>query len=304
MQFADRAINLLAESHPVELVQHRLVEALDDPVRLRTLGLGPGMVDILHRQVELVFVVLGVAAIFGAAIGQHPAELHLLGIVERHHPIIEQVGGGDRRLAVIELGEGDLRIGVDEGLLIDTPDTLHVADVKGVLRAAIAGALAFELAMRLLLGFGLLERRELALGEHQPFLGDLGLERLEPLLHRLQIVALPHPAHAGRRDRMTALAHLVGDADLAEGGLFERQVDDDRLDLRRRAVGHQRLAARQLLQGKLPAGLVEFLEAVEAVARVAHHLAGLADVAKLLGELQEPHLGANDLLVLGHGRCP
>jgi hypothetical protein len=55
-------------------------------------------------------------------------------------------------------------------------------------------------------------------------------ERLEALLHGFQIVALPHPAHAGRRDRMAALAQLVGDTDLAEGGLFERQVDDDRLE--------------------------------------------------------------------------
>jgi hypothetical protein len=30
----------------------------------------------------------------------------------------------------------------------------------------------------------------------------------------------------------------------------------------------------------------------------------LADVAKLLGELQQPHLATNDLLVLGHVRCP
>jgi hypothetical protein len=53
-------------------------------------------------------VVLRVAAIFRAAIGQHAAELHLVGVVERHDPIVEQIGGGDRRLAVIELGEATL----------------------------------------------------------------------------------------------------------------------------------------------------------------------------------------------------
>jgi hypothetical protein len=42
------------------------VEALNDAIRLRALG--ARMVDILERQVELVFVVLGVAAIFRAAI--------------------------------------------------------------------------------------------------------------------------------------------------------------------------------------------------------------------------------------------
>jgi hypothetical protein len=36
---------------------------------------------------------------------------------------------------------------VDEGLLVDTPDPLQVADIERILRAAIAGMLALELAM-------------------------------------------------------------------------------------------------------------------------------------------------------------
>ena len=50
---------------------------------------------------------------------------------ERQHPVVEQIGGGDRRLAVIELGESHLGVGVDEGLLVDAPDPLHVADIEG-----------------------------------------------------------------------------------------------------------------------------------------------------------------------------
>src|SRR3954463_12353600 len=103
---------------------------------------------------------------------------------------------------------------------------------------------------------------------------------------------------------MTAGAHLVGDADLAEGGLLQRQLDDERLDLRRRAVGQKRLLAGEFLQGEFAAGVVELLEAVETVARVAQHLAGLAHVAELLGQLQQAELGADDLLLLYHDRCP
>jgi len=44
----------------------------------------------------------------------------------------------DRRFAVIQLGEGDLGIGVDEGLLVDPPDALQGADIKRILGAAIA----------------------------------------------------------------------------------------------------------------------------------------------------------------------
>jgi hypothetical protein len=36
---------------------------------------------------------------------------------------------------------------VDEGLLVDTPDPLQVADIEHILRAAIAGMLALKLAM-------------------------------------------------------------------------------------------------------------------------------------------------------------
>ena len=63
------------------------------------------MIDILERQVELIFVVLGVAAIFRAAISQHAAEPHLPRIIERHDAIVDEIGRGDGRLAIIELGE-------------------------------------------------------------------------------------------------------------------------------------------------------------------------------------------------------
>ena len=304
MQLADRAVDFLAEGDAVELVEHGLVEPLNNSIRLRAFGLGARVIDILERQVELIFMMLGIAAIFRATIGQHAAELHLVGVVEGHDPIVEQVGGGDRRLAVIELGEGDLGVGVDEGLLVDAADPLHVADVERILGAAIARTFALELAMRLLFALGLLQRDELAFGQHQAFLGDLGFERLEPFLHRLEIMTLPDPAHPGRRNRMAELAKLIGDADLAISRPVQRKLDDDRLDLRRRAVFQDRLAPRQLLQRQFAAGVVKLLEAIETVARVAHHLAGLADIAELPGQLQQPYLGADDLLFLGHRRCP
>ena len=53
-------------------------------------------------------------------------------------------------LRVVELGEGDLGVGIDESLLVDAPDPLHVADVERILGPAIARTFALELAMRLL----------------------------------------------------------------------------------------------------------------------------------------------------------
>ena len=104
-------------------------------------------------------------------------------VIERHHPVIEDFGRGDRGLAVIQLGKGDLGVGVDKGLLIDPPDALQRADIEGVLRAAIARAFALELAMRLLVGLGLLERLNLRLRKQDAVLRHLRFQRLEAVLH-------------------------------------------------------------------------------------------------------------------------
>ena len=103
---------------------------------------------------------------------------------------------------------------------------------------------------------------------------------------------------------MATLAQLVGDPDLAEGRLLQRERNDSASisgGVRFFSSGLRRVSS---CKRQLAAGVVELLEAVEAVARVAHHLAGLADVAELLGKLQQPNFGADDLLFLGHGRCP
>src|SRR5262249_28043622 len=55
------------------------------------------------------------------------------------------------------------------------------------------------------------------------------------------------------------------------------------------------------LQRQFAALVVQLLKPVEAVAAVTHHLAGLADIAELLGKLQQANLGADDLLFSRHG---
>ena len=101
----------------VELIQYSAMEALADSIGLRALGLGTAVINVLDREVELVFMALGPAKL-GAAIGQHARQPDTVLVIERHHPVVEDLGSRDRGLAVIEFGKGDLGIGIDEGLLI------------------------------------------------------------------------------------------------------------------------------------------------------------------------------------------
>jgi hypothetical protein len=156
-------------------------------------------------------VTLGCAAVLGAEVGQHPVERHAVLVEERDHTVIEQIGRHQRGRAIIEFGEGQLGVGVEEGPLVEAPHALECPHIEGVLRAAVAWALALELAVRLLVARGLFQRRELRLAQHQTLLRTLGFQPLEPLLHGLELVALPHAAHPSRRHTQPAPLQFIGD---------------------------------------------------------------------------------------------
>src|SRR6185312_6787094 len=80
LQLVDGVINLLAEGDPVKLVQDSAMEAFADAIRLRALGLGAAVIDVLDREIELVFMALG-AAKLGAAIGQHARQADVVLVI-------------------------------------------------------------------------------------------------------------------------------------------------------------------------------------------------------------------------------
>ncbi len=49
LELHDRLVEIFAEGDAIELVEHGLVEALDDAVGLRALALGSGVVDVLDH---------------------------------------------------------------------------------------------------------------------------------------------------------------------------------------------------------------------------------------------------------------
>jgi hypothetical protein len=55
------------------------------PLVCGLLVLARGVIDVLDGEIELVVVMLGVAAILGAAIRQHPAQYNAVLLKERQH---------------------------------------------------------------------------------------------------------------------------------------------------------------------------------------------------------------------------
>ncbi len=105
------------------------------------------VIDVLHREIELIFVMLALAAIFGAAVGENAQQRNIVPFKEREHPIVQHVGRHQRILAIVQLRKRHLSIGVDEGLLINPANAFDSADVIGILGAQVAGMRGFDLAM-------------------------------------------------------------------------------------------------------------------------------------------------------------
>jgi hypothetical protein len=64
------------------------------------------VIDVVDREIQLVLVPFGVAAELAAAVSQHAQELDIMLLEEWQYTVVEQIGGGDRRLAIVELGGG------------------------------------------------------------------------------------------------------------------------------------------------------------------------------------------------------
>lgn len=70
LEIREIPVDPLAEGHLVELLLHRPVEPFADAIGLRTVGLRPGVIDVVDGQVELVVVSIPPATELAAPIGQ------------------------------------------------------------------------------------------------------------------------------------------------------------------------------------------------------------------------------------------
>ncbi len=115
------------------------------------------------------------------------------------------------------------------------------------MRAEIARVRCLNFAVGLLLLLGFLQSAQLGFGQNQVLLGRLDYQRLQPLLERLQLMALTDGAHAAGRDEQPALLQLIAAAQLPIGGLLIGHGDHRLFNRRVDPVGGEGLFSTQLL---------------------------------------------------------
>jgi hypothetical protein len=170
MEILPSSQEFLAEGDAVERVEYGLAVPLDDASELRAPGLGAGeachrfrraklggmagsrRVDVLDSAGEFAFVAVVGATLCGAAIGEHTPRYGAVLQVEGQYPAVSEIGLDDRRIAITELGEAGLGIGVDVGLPIDPANPFQRAHKEGVPRAAKPKTIGFELGLSLFSG--------------------------------------------------------------------------------------------------------------------------------------------------------
>ena len=151
LQLVQRVIQFPPERNLIKLLQHGFMKALADTICLRMPRFGLGMLYAVYTQIQLVIVRLQFAAVFGSSVRKHADNAHSLGSEKGQNLVIQKVCPGNGRLGGIKLGCRPLGIGIHKALLIYAAHALDSTNIKGVLRAKIAGMVAFYLAAGLVI---------------------------------------------------------------------------------------------------------------------------------------------------------
>ena len=197
------------------------MKPLADAVRLRMPGLGLCVFYAVYAKEQLVIMRFELTAVFRAPVRQDADDAHFLRGEEGQHPVIQEIGPGDRRLYGVQLGCGPLRIGIHKGLLVDAAYSLDGADIKGVLAAEISGMMALDLAVGLVILFFALQGLHLSFREQEAFLGGFLLQCGKSLRHGGKAMPQPDTAYPGRRNKHAKLAQLVAGPHLPVCGKFD-----------------------------------------------------------------------------------
>jgi hypothetical protein len=113
-------------------------------------------------------------------------------------------------------------------------------------------------------------------------------------------VAQPNASHAGRRGKESAPGQLIRYANPTVSRLVGGHFHNGLFDMRFDPILQTWFAPADLFERQLAALVVQLLEAIETVARVTHHFAGLGNTAEQVGQVQQTHFVLYDLLIGVH----
>lgn len=133
LKLLKRLTNFLSKCHLIKLIENRAMKSLADPICLGMPDFRSGVLDVAHLEIELEIMGIRLSTVFSAAVGKNSKQGRLKLIEEGDDLFVEQIGGCDGRFSRVELADGDLRIGIDQGLLVNSANALEAAEVEGVL---------------------------------------------------------------------------------------------------------------------------------------------------------------------------
>jgi hypothetical protein len=215
----------------------------------------------------------------------------LLRLQERPPRIVQELGGRDRRRSVVQLRDPHRARGVDDRLVLAAPDALARATGERGLGAAGAQTFAHTFAGRGLVRLRCFHGAPCASVSTNPS----GATVASRAVSRFRMVSRSCRNQMPRTPAGESV-HACVRHSWAPRGWGHCQRHHGSFPLRYAPILEQRFLPGDLVPRRLPAGLIEFLAAIEAVAALAPQLTGFGDMAEWLRQCQHADLHLDDLL--------
>ena len=98
---------------------------------------------------------------------------NLFALKEGNDAVMEHIGCNQCVFPIIQFGKCHFGIGVNDGLLVDSSNPLHVTDIEGILSNQATGIFRFNLSSCLLFCFWFFQGLELRLRQMSPSCASL-----------------------------------------------------------------------------------------------------------------------------------
>lgn len=88
LQLLDSGVDFLSDSDSVELILHGSIKSFADTVCLWAFRLNFGMLYVLHSQIQFIFMIFSVSAVFRSPVCKHTHQFQVMLLEKRNAPIV------------------------------------------------------------------------------------------------------------------------------------------------------------------------------------------------------------------------